>query len=422
MRILMTTDVVGGVWRYAVTLVRELVAEGHTCALAVLGDPDDERLRALPEGVEVHSLDVRLEWMPGGLDDTTRTTDWLVRLARDWRADLVHLNQFTYADGPYPAPVVVVAHSDVLSWYDEVKGSIPLEEWSGYKEAVDAGIDVTGNARVDQEDRPVPATLQGGADRLGRDSIAPRAESRRQIVERHDVAAVAVRDPLRPCVDRVGDDQAADAVGAQRVEHRGTHVAAADQQHDAGAQIAVQIPRQLGRGGGERNGAPADPGFRPHAFRRGIGRLKQAFQLAGGHAGPSRGGVPRLDLAQDVRLADDLAVERRRHAEQVAHGVGVAAHVESAAEIGRGEAGMLGQDRGDRVRGMLGIDMDGRHLDPITRRQQQRLFEAGAVSREDFGESGDLELHVRLPRADLMRLAGAEAQGLLNQLRPVASQ
>lgn len=141
MRILLTTDVVGGVWRYTVTLVRELSRRGHACAVAVIGEPGEDRLAELPAGVEAFSRDLRLEWMPDGLDHIDAGTQWLVERARDWKPDLVHLNQYGYAVGDFPAPVMVVAHSDVLSWFDEVRGEPAPDAWRPYTEAVRAGIE-----------------------------------------------------------------------------------------------------------------------------------------------------------------------------------------------------------------------------------------------------------------------------------------
>ncbi|MFW5952422.1 MAG: glycosyltransferase family 4 protein [Gemmatimonadota bacterium] len=140
MRILLSTDIVGGVWRYTVTLVKELVERGHACAVAVLGAPDSERLAQLPPEVDVLNRDLRLEWMAGGLEDAAAGTAWLEGVAGSWRPDIVHLNQFAHATGSYPAPVVIVAHSDVVSWYSEVRGTKAPEEWRGYADVVRAGL------------------------------------------------------------------------------------------------------------------------------------------------------------------------------------------------------------------------------------------------------------------------------------------
>lgn len=140
MRILLTTDVVGGVWRYTVTLVRELTDRGHACAVAILGDPDEGKLAELPEGVETFSSRFSLEWMPGGVAEVEPATEWLVERAGEWRPDVVHLNQFAYAVGDYAAPVIVVAHSDVLSWFAEVRAQSAPADWSTYRDVVREGL------------------------------------------------------------------------------------------------------------------------------------------------------------------------------------------------------------------------------------------------------------------------------------------
>lgn len=139
MRILISSDVVGGVWRYTGTLVRELTRRGHSVAIAVLGDPAETRLGELP-GVETFQRDLRLEWMPGGLADAPAAAAWLAELAGDWRADVVHLNQMAYSADVFPAPVLVVSHSDVLSWFDEVREAPAPADWSAYQTTIRDGL------------------------------------------------------------------------------------------------------------------------------------------------------------------------------------------------------------------------------------------------------------------------------------------
>lgn len=136
MRVLITADVVGGVWRYTVALARELTLRGHSVAVAVVGDPGAQRLRELPPEVETFQRELRLEWMPGGLDDVAAATAWLAELAGDWRADVVHLNQLAYSADAFPVPVVVVAHSDVLSWFEAVRRKPAPGRWADYQRVV----------------------------------------------------------------------------------------------------------------------------------------------------------------------------------------------------------------------------------------------------------------------------------------------
>lgn len=152
MKILLTTDTVGGVWDHTVTLARELDAAGHEVLVAVIGEPRDERLAALPVGVQVVWRAYRLEWMRDAADDVRAAGEWLVGLAEVWNADVVHLNQIAYAARRFPAPVLVAVHSDVLSWFPHVNGhEAPADDWAAYGQwlrdglhAADAVVTPTG--------------------------------------------------------------------------------------------------------------------------------------------------------------------------------------------------------------------------------------------------------------------------------------
>lgn len=141
MRILLSTDTVGGVWDYSVTLARGLHDAGFEVLLAVIGEPRDERLAALPTGVQVTSRAYRLEWMPDAADDVDAAGEWLRDLAKLWRADVVHLNQMVYAVREFPCPVLTCVHSDVLSWHLEAENrQPPARRWSRYERWVRAGL------------------------------------------------------------------------------------------------------------------------------------------------------------------------------------------------------------------------------------------------------------------------------------------
>jgi glycogen(starch) synthase len=141
MKVLLTTDTVGGVWDHTVTLARELDAAGHEVLVAVIGEPRDERLAALPPGVQVVWRAYRLEWMQDAADDVRAAGEWLRRLAELWSPDVVHLNQIAYAAEDFPAPVLVAVHSDVLSWWPHVNGvEAPADEWGAYARWLRAGL------------------------------------------------------------------------------------------------------------------------------------------------------------------------------------------------------------------------------------------------------------------------------------------
>ncbi len=141
MKILLTADTVGGVWDHVASLAAELGADGDEVLVAALGERRDERLAVLAPGVEVTSRPYRLEWMAGAAADVAAAGKWLAHTARLWCADLVHLNQYAYAVHDFGAPVLVAAHSDVLSWWRETLGQAAPAEWREYAGWLRAGLE-----------------------------------------------------------------------------------------------------------------------------------------------------------------------------------------------------------------------------------------------------------------------------------------
>jgi glycogen synthase len=142
-RILLVLDTVGGVWTYGLELTRALARYDVEVILAALGEPlsAEQRAEALDSpAVRVYALDCALEWMDEPWGDVRRCGKWLVAIAREGDADLVHLNCFAYGALRWPVPVLVAAHSDVLSWHEAVRGEPAGPEWSRYRDAVEAGL------------------------------------------------------------------------------------------------------------------------------------------------------------------------------------------------------------------------------------------------------------------------------------------
>jgi glycogen synthase len=88
----------------------------------------------------LHESDYKLEWMDEPWDDIARAGTWLLRLERDLRPDVVHLNQFAFGALPFRAPTLVVAHSCVCSWWRAVHGTSAPSKWDRYREAVAHGL------------------------------------------------------------------------------------------------------------------------------------------------------------------------------------------------------------------------------------------------------------------------------------------
>jgi glycosyltransferase involved in cell wall biosynthesis len=139
----MTADTVGGVWTYAVDLARALAGRGVDVALATMGAPVQPHQRAALAGlggVTLHESAYRLEWMDSPWRDVDLAGQWLLALERQWRPDLVHLNQFSFGALPFRAPTLVVGHSCVLSWWRAVHGETAPAAWDGYRRRVRDGL------------------------------------------------------------------------------------------------------------------------------------------------------------------------------------------------------------------------------------------------------------------------------------------
>ena len=134
----MTADTVGGVWTYCVELAHALDAEVH---LATMGRRLSDAQRA-ECGVfaSVHESDFPLEWQDDPWEGVDAAGQWLLALEGELRPAVVHLNGYAHGVLPWQAPAVVVAHSDVVSWFRAVHGTDAPPEWDVYRRRVTAGL------------------------------------------------------------------------------------------------------------------------------------------------------------------------------------------------------------------------------------------------------------------------------------------
>jgi glycosyltransferase involved in cell wall biosynthesis len=124
MRVLLTTDTIGGVWTFTKDLCSSLLAYGHDVALVSVGRLPSAaqrewcvRMRAFASSrFRYDALDVPLEWMQENARAYDAAERSLLQIARIFHADLIHANQFCFGALPTHLPKVVTAHSDVLSW------------------------------------------------------------------------------------------------------------------------------------------------------------------------------------------------------------------------------------------------------------------------------------------------------------------
>ncbi len=155
-RVLMTTDAVGGVWTYAIELCRSLPEMQFV--LATMGPPPSREQRREVSRLGNVTLEVgrfKLEWMDDPWLDVQTAGEWLLALEHRHSPDVIHLNGYVHGALPWNAPVLMVAHSCVLSWWRAVKGESAPAGWSNYRQAVASGI-----AAADRLVAPTEAMLR----------------------------------------------------------------------------------------------------------------------------------------------------------------------------------------------------------------------------------------------------------------------
>ncbi|MCP3141628.1 glycosyltransferase family 4 protein [Pyxidicoccus xibeiensis] len=143
----MTADTLGGVWTYALELVRALAPRDVEVTLATMGAPLSEaqwaQARALPN-LHLEESRFRLEWMDDPWEDVRAAGDWLLSLEARVRPDVVHLNGYAHGALPWERRPLVVGHSCILSWWRAVKREDAPERYARYREAVTAGLRAAG--------------------------------------------------------------------------------------------------------------------------------------------------------------------------------------------------------------------------------------------------------------------------------------
>jgi glycogen synthase len=137
MRLLMTTDTVGGVWTYTKELTAELLARGCAVALVSLGRaPSAEQLEWAASNTLRFGADffftastAPLEWMEENERSFSEAEDLLLNVGRQFSACLLLSSQYCFGALPCDFPRVLVAHSDVLSWARACRQALTPSRW-----------------------------------------------------------------------------------------------------------------------------------------------------------------------------------------------------------------------------------------------------------------------------------------------------
>ncbi len=138
LRLLLTTDAVGGVWRYAADLSRGLSGRGWPVTVAVVGPPPGAaQRREMAEGVAVVVTGLPLDWLAEDADLDRYAA--LAALAEGMDLALLHAPALL-GSGDWPVPVAVMAHSCLRTWFAAVRHGPPPPTYARRATAAAAGF------------------------------------------------------------------------------------------------------------------------------------------------------------------------------------------------------------------------------------------------------------------------------------------
>jgi len=141
--ILMTTDTVGGVWTYSLELCTSLQQFDIQVCLATMGDhlsSSQWKSTKKISNLVIEESDYALEWMDDPWKEVDEAGQWLMELERKIEPDLIHLNNYAHGALPWNAPVLMVGHSCVLSWWKATRQEDAPEKWNTYAARVKEGL------------------------------------------------------------------------------------------------------------------------------------------------------------------------------------------------------------------------------------------------------------------------------------------
>ena len=141
MKILMTTDAIGGVWHYAIDLAQHLMSEQIEVVLVCMGPEPGTSRRETVERLQNNGLifyhrPYRLEWMDDPWEDIEQANEWIRMIYEKEEPSLLHFNNYASAAMDWNVPNILVAHSCLASWWHQVKNEKLPDRYQHYFKTV----------------------------------------------------------------------------------------------------------------------------------------------------------------------------------------------------------------------------------------------------------------------------------------------
>jgi glycogen synthase len=104
--------------------------------------PEQTSWMADLSGLDYRPSACRLEWMQNAEEDVQNSKEFIESVIDEVKPDVLHANQYCYGALSSALPRIVVAHSDVVSWWVAVHGQEPeATPWvNWYRETVGEGL------------------------------------------------------------------------------------------------------------------------------------------------------------------------------------------------------------------------------------------------------------------------------------------
>jgi glycosyltransferase involved in cell wall biosynthesis len=143
-RLLLTTDAVGGIWRYTLDLASGLSERGIDCVIAVLGPPPDAAQSAEAtaiRGVTLVRTGQPLDWTAETPEALLKAAERVATIAALMGAQSVHLHTpALLGEAAWPAPVLAVHHSCVGTWWRAMRPGPPPPDFAWRIAATASGL------------------------------------------------------------------------------------------------------------------------------------------------------------------------------------------------------------------------------------------------------------------------------------------
>jgi glycogen synthase len=145
MHVLITSDTLNGNWTFTRELVCGLITRGFRVTLVSFGQiplPEQTAWMDRLHGLSYHPTAFRLDWMEEGQHDFYDASAYLCSLVKDVKPDMVHSNHLGHGALPVEIPRIVVAHGDMVTWWQAVHGREPKDSaWlRWYRQTIARGL------------------------------------------------------------------------------------------------------------------------------------------------------------------------------------------------------------------------------------------------------------------------------------------